>query len=56
VRELLARGPISDDLVYFVKLTVFHEDMHTEAFTYMRQTLGFAAPPFLQTTASIDLS
>src|SRR5262249_50967996 len=27
-------------------LTVFHEDMHTEAFTYTRQTLRYSAPRF----------
>jgi iron(II)-dependent oxidoreductase len=32
---------------YFVLLSVFHEDMHTEAFTYTRQTLGQPAPRFL---------
>lgn len=26
-------------------LAVFHEDMHDEAFTYMRQTLGYGPPP-----------
>jgi iron(II)-dependent oxidoreductase len=30
--------------VYFFLLSVFHEDMHTEAFTYTRQTLGYAPP------------
>ena len=29
---------------YFVLLSVFHEDMHTEAFTYTRQTLGYPPP------------
>jgi iron(II)-dependent oxidoreductase len=29
---------------YFTQLTVFHEDMHDEAFTYTRQTLGYPAP------------
>jgi iron(II)-dependent oxidoreductase len=29
---------------YFVLLSVFHEDMHTEAFTYTRQALGYPAP------------
>lgn len=33
-------------LEYFVKLAVFHEDMHDEAFLYTRQTLGYAAPAF----------
>jgi iron(II)-dependent oxidoreductase len=46
VLELLDRGPLNDELVYFVKLSVFHEDMHTEAFTYTRQTLSYPAPTF----------
>ncbi|MCP3914321.1 MAG: ergothioneine biosynthesis protein EgtB [bacterium] len=29
---------------YLVQLAVLHEDMHGEAFTYMRQTLGYPAP------------
>src|SRR5215467_705654 len=28
---------------YFVMLSVFHEDMHAEAFTYTRQTHGYPA-------------
>jgi gamma-glutamyl hercynylcysteine S-oxide synthase len=28
-------------------LTLFHEDMHTEAFTYTRQTLAYPPPAFL---------
>jgi iron(II)-dependent oxidoreductase len=35
---------------YFALLTLFHEDMHDEAFTYMRQTLGYP-PPRLGPTA-----
>ena len=31
-------------LAYFVQLAVFHEDMHAEAFHYMRQTLAYAVP------------
>lgn len=30
---------------YFVRLSVFHEDMHAEAMSFTRQTLGLAAPP-----------
>lgn len=44
VIELLDRTPLNDRLAYFVKLSVFHEDMHCEAFTYTRQTLGYPAP------------
>lgn len=31
-------------LGYFVHLSACHEEMHCEAFTYTRQTLGYAAP------------
>ena len=46
VIEQLEGSEPSDDLVYFVKYTVFHEDMHSEALTYTRQTLGYSAPKF----------
>jgi iron(II)-dependent oxidoreductase len=45
VIEWLQKGEPSEELVYFVRYTVFHEDMHTEAFTYARQTLGYSLPP-----------
>lgn len=38
--HLLARTPDDDTALYFFRLALFHEDMHTEAFTYMAQTLG----------------
>jgi iron(II)-dependent oxidoreductase len=37
----------TEDLRYFVQLSVFHEDMHAEAFIYTRQTLSYRAPPYL---------
>jgi iron(II)-dependent oxidoreductase len=33
-----------DDRLYFVRLAVFHEDMHDEAFLYTHQTHGWPAP------------
>lgn len=33
-----------DDALYFHRLTLFHEDMHGEAFAWMRATLGYPAP------------
>jgi iron(II)-dependent oxidoreductase len=39
------RSGLDRDLVYLALYTVFHEDMHDEAFTYTRQTLGYAPPP-----------
>ncbi|MGI8782668.1 MAG: selenoneine synthase SenA [Acidobacteriota bacterium] len=44
VLEKLQQPEPSTALVYFVIYTTFHEDMHNEAFTYTRQTLGYAAP------------
>ncbi len=32
------------DEAYFLQLALFHEDMHAEAITYTRQTLGYPAP------------
>ena len=47
VLETLAEGEPSPELRYFLLLSVFHEDMHQEAFCYMRQTLGYAPPSWL---------
>ncbi len=46
VCDVLAAGKLDERLIYFVKLSVFHEDMHTEAFTYTRQTLAYSPPQF----------
>src|SRR5438445_2709748 len=43
VERLLKKEPSREE-IYFVLLSVFHEDMHTEAITYTRQTLGYPAP------------
>ena len=40
----LAQPEPSAELVYFTLYTAFHEDMHNEAFTYPRQTLGYPPP------------
>jgi iron(II)-dependent oxidoreductase len=47
---LHSRRPTPDE-VYFVLLSVFHEDMHTEAFTYTRQTLSYPRPHFANETS-----
>jgi iron(II)-dependent oxidoreductase len=41
--QLAPTEPKPED-VYFILLSMFHEDMHAEAFTYTRQTLGYSAP------------
>ena len=44
VLEELERGDPGEELVYFIRYTTLHEDMHTEAITYTRQTLGYSQP------------
>lgn len=44
--ERLDTGIANEADSYFYRLTAFHEDMHDEAFTYTRQTLGFPVPNF----------
>jgi iron(II)-dependent oxidoreductase len=43
--ERLRESPPDERDRYFQQLAVFHEDMHGEAFTYTRQTLGYPPPP-----------
>lgn len=38
---------LSTDAPYFLSLALFHEDMHAEAITYTRQTLGYPAPKII---------
>ena len=51
VLETLAEREPSPELRYFLLLSVFHEDMHQEAFCYMRQTLGYAPAHLARTGA-----
>lgn len=51
VQQRLQHDCGEPSLAYFVQLAVFHEDMHAEAFHYMRQTLAYAAPPLLPQNA-----
>ena len=44
--ERLSRHEPDARETYLHLLALVHEDMHGEAFTYMRQTLGYAAPSF----------
>jgi len=46
VIELINSGKLDEKLKYYIMYSVFHEDMHTEAFTYTRQTLGYKTPKF----------
>jgi iron(II)-dependent oxidoreductase len=44
VLDRLDAGPLSLEDTYYILLSVFHEDMHGEAFAYTRQTLAYPAP------------
>jgi iron(II)-dependent oxidoreductase len=44
VLDWLQQREPSRESIYFTLLSVFHEDMHAEALTYTRQTLGYRAP------------
>jgi len=44
IDEIGSTQPHGKDASYFLTLALFHEDMHGEAITYTRQTLGRPAP------------
>lgn len=44
--QRLDREAASEEETELYLLTIYHEDMHDEAFTYSRQTLGYPAPVF----------
>ena len=46
VLELLESGSPDDTVQYWAQYSVYHEDMHTEALTYARQSLAYAPPGF----------
>lgn len=63
VSEEVLRHPAKPDAAgyddnYFLHLSLLHEDMHNEAITYTRQTLGYGAPlvNHVQSTAFRRLS
>ena len=52
VLALVERRPPTPRESYFLQLSVFHEDMHGEAFVYMRQALGYPKPSLATYAAS----
>ncbi len=44
VLRRIERGGLSDEEAYHIRYSLLHEDMHTEAYTYSRQTLGDSPP------------
>ena len=53
VLDRLPAGELTEQEAYFHWLPVMHEDMHDEAFTYTRQTLGYPAPKFANAQALV---
>jgi gamma-glutamyl hercynylcysteine S-oxide synthase len=45
ILKRLEAGTPDANAVYRNLLSLYHEDMHAEAFTYMRQTVGYPPPP-----------
>ena len=52
IQALLRQRKLNAAETYLLLLTIYHEDMHTEAFTYTRQTLEYAPPRFMEITAA----
>lgn len=50
--QLLQTEDDSEAAQYLYRYALFHEDMHTEAFTVTRQTLGYPPPPVKPEPAS----
>jgi len=44
VIDVLQSNNVSNEDIYLSRYAGFHEDMHTEAFTYTRRTLNYPAP------------
>lgn len=55
VLERLEAVALNERERYFHQLVVFHEDMHDEAFAYMRQTLGLPAPRHVSAVELIEV-
>jgi iron(II)-dependent oxidoreductase len=53
VLDRLPAGELAEKEAYFHWLPVMHEDMHDEAFTYTRQTLGYPLPRFSNAQAPL---
>ena len=52
--EAIPDGRDDDAAHYFHRLALFHEDMHGEAFAWLRATLGWPAPAGLEAIPMID--
>ncbi|MDA0999213.1 MAG: selenoneine synthase SenA [bacterium] len=53
VIETIEKGDLSEAQQYHIMYSVYHEDMHAEAFTYTRQTLDYPPPKFSMPTENV---
>ncbi len=49
ISRLKNHNKVTEKDIYLIRYALFHEDMHTEAFTYTRRTLNYSAPTFTNT-------
>jgi len=49
IKRLQNINTVTEKDIYLTRYALFHEDMHTEAFTYTRRTLNYPAPVFSNT-------
>ncbi len=54
VLERLEAPEPAEELLYFTRYSVFHEDMHGEALIYTRQTLGYPPPGWIGQLDDVD--
>jgi iron(II)-dependent oxidoreductase len=54
VVECLGSPRSDEETAYFHLLATFHEDMHDEAITYTRQTLGYPAPHLKDSSPPVE--
>jgi iron(II)-dependent oxidoreductase len=54
VLAALSAGDAGARLRYFTLLSIFHEDMHGEAFAYTRQTLGWPPPRLHEAVRDVE--
>ncbi|MBI1879299.1 MAG: ergothioneine biosynthesis protein EgtB [Chloroflexi bacterium] len=52
IQRLEGRELTEDDL-YFYRLVINHEDMHSETMVHIRQTLGYSRPPIVKTRTTL---
>ena len=50
----LTKSNVSAQDIYLTRYAIFHEDMHTEAYTYTRRTLSYPTPAFANNVLDDD--